>query len=134
MFQWNADYAVGVRLIDQEHKRLFTLAESLHQAMLEGQGKAILQDLLANLIAYVSYHFAHEEQLMERIGYPDRPQHGEQHEHLRSKVLALRDRAASGELTMTIEAMQFMVDWLRHITIADRAIAGYMKKSGHSLS
>jgi hemerythrin-like metal-binding protein len=63
-FQWTADYAVGVRQIDEEHQRLFALAEEMHRAMLEGEGKAILQALLAGLVAYTSYHFAHEEQLM----------------------------------------------------------------------
>jgi hemerythrin-like metal-binding protein len=133
MFQWTTGYAVGVRQIDQEHQRLFALAESLHQAMLKGQGKAILQDLLASLIAYTCYHFAHEEQLMQRIGYPDYPQHREQHENLRSRARAMQDRADSGEITMTIEVMQFLMGWLKsHITSSDYRIAGYLKRSGRS--
>jgi hemerythrin len=50
MFQWTADYAVGVRQIDEEHQRLFVLAERMHQAMLEGKGKAIPEELLARLV------------------------------------------------------------------------------------
>jgi hemerythrin len=130
-YQWTSAYAVGVRQIDEEHKRLFALAESLHQAMLEGQGKAILQGILASLVAYTCHHFAHEEQLMQRIGYPDYPRHLKQHEDLRSRVLAMQERAASGELTMTIEVMQVLMEWLKnHITASDYQIAGYMKKSG----
>ena len=68
MFQWNTAYELGVRQVDDEHRRLFGLAESLHEAMLEGQGKAILHNLLTSLIAYTNYHFKHEEQLMERVG------------------------------------------------------------------
>jgi hemerythrin len=135
MFQWTKDYAVGVRQIDTEHQRLFALAESLHQAMLAGHGKAVLQNLLAGLAAYTCVHFAHEEQLMQRIGYPGYTQHRLQHETLRSKVQAMQDRAASGENTMTIEVMQFLMEWLKdHITTSDCQIAGYMKKSGHSAS
>jgi hemerythrin len=130
MFQWTAANAVGVRQIDEEHQRLFALAESLHEAMLEGQGKAVLQDLLASLAAYTCYHFAHEERLMERIRYPDYRQHREQHEALRLRVRAIQDRISSGEMTMTIEVMQFFMEWLqRHTTTSDREIAGYMKKS-----
>ena len=130
MFQWTKDYAVGVQQIDREHQRLFALAESLHEAMLEGQGKAILQDLLASLAAYTCYHFAHEERLMERIRYPDYRQHREQHEALRLRVRAIQDRISSGEMTMTIEVMHFFMEWLqRHTTTSDREIAGYMKKS-----
>ena len=133
MFHWTKDYAVGVRQIDQEHQRLFALAESLHQAMLAGQGKAILQDLLASLVDYTRYHFAHEEQLMQRIRYPDYPQHREQHEDLASKVRAIQDRFSSCEITITIEVMQFLMEWLKnHTTTSDRGIAGYMKASERS--
>ena len=70
MFEWSTDYAVGIRQVDEEHQQLFVLAERLHRAMLEGNGKAILVNLLARLVDYTCYHFAHEEQLMERIQYP----------------------------------------------------------------
>ena len=131
IFQWTNEYAVGVRQIDEEHQRLFALAESLHQAMLEGLGKAILQDLLASLVAYTCYHFAHEEQLMERIRYPDYRQHREQHHELRQRVREIQGRFSSGEMTMTIEVMQFLMEWLRrHTTTSDRGIEGYLKKSG----
>lgn len=129
-FQWTADCAVGVRQIDEEHQRLFALAEKMHQAMLKGEGKAVLQDLLAGLVAYTSYHFAHEEQLMERIGYPGYRAHRAQHEDLRSTAQTMQDRAVSGELTITIEVMQFLMEWVRqHIASSDCRIAAYVKKS-----
>jgi hemerythrin len=131
MFRWTADYSVGIRQIDEEHQQLFILAESLHQAMLEGKGKAILVDLLASLVAYTCYHFAHEEHLMERIGYPDYRQHREQHENLRSKVREMQERAASGETTMTIDVAQFVMEWVkRHIIASDRRIGHYLKTVG----
>jgi hypothetical protein len=70
MFHWNTDYAVGIRQVDEEHQQLFVLAERLHRAMLEGNGKAILVNLLSRLVDYTCYHFVHEEQLMEGIHYP----------------------------------------------------------------
>jgi hemerythrin len=134
MIEWTADYAVGVRQIDEEHQRLFVLAESMHEAMLEGKGKAILEDLLAHLVNYTCYHFAHEEQLMEDIRYPDSRQHQREHEALRSKVRAMQYRSESGEVTMTIEVMRFLMEWLkRHTITSDRQISSYMKTSGHPL-
>ena len=134
MFQWTTDYAVGVRQIDEEHQRLFALAEQMHRAMLEGKGKAILEDLLARLVNYTCCHFSHEEQLMERIRYPGYRQHQQQHEDLRSRVRAMQDRSASGEVTMTIQVMQFLMEWLkRHTTGSDFRIGNFMKASGLSL-
>jgi hemerythrin len=68
---------------------------------------------------------------MEQIGYPGYRQHRQEHEDLRSAVRAMADRAASGETTMTIEVMQFLMTWLkRHIAGSDRLIGNRMKTSG----
>lgn len=128
MFHWIPDYAVGIPLIDDEHKGLFALAEEMHQAMLDGKGKDILESLLDNLVAYTGYHFAHEEQLMERTHYPRTAIHRRQHERLRSQTLVKRRRAAAGEATMTIEVMQFIMAWLKNHTMdSDRRIGVYLK-------
>jgi hemerythrin-like metal-binding protein len=127
MFEWSADYAMGIPQVDGEHQQLFVLAERLHRAMLEGNGKAILVDLLARLVDYTCYHFAHEEQLMERIQYPGYRQHQQEHRVLRSRVREMQDRAASGEMTMTIDVAQFLMEWLKsHIITIDRRIGNYM--------
>jgi hemerythrin len=131
LFQWRTDYAVGVGQIDVEHKQLFVLAERLHRAMLEGTGKAILLDLLARLVDYTWYHFAHEEQLMEQIQYPGYRQHQQEHEELRARVLEKNDRAVAGEVTMTIGVAQFLMEWVKnHIIASDRRIGSYMITGG----
>jgi hemerythrin len=133
LFRWTTDFAVGIREIDEEHQRLFGFAEILHKAMLEGKGPATLANLHGDLLHYTGYHFAHEEQLMQRIGYPGYRQHRQEHENLRSRVRVIQDRLASGEITMTIEVMRFLMTWLdRHITISDHRIGSYMKMRGLS--
>jgi hemerythrin len=130
IYRWTTDYAVGVGEIDEDHQAEFALAERMHLAMLEGKGKAILEDLLARLVEHTHSHFAHEEQLMERIRYPSYRQHQQEHADLCSKVRAMRDRSASGEKTMTIEVMQFIIDWLKDHTItSDQRFGEYMKTS-----
>ena len=131
MFEWSTDYAVGIGQVDEEHQQLFVLAEHLHRAMLEGNGKATLVNLLARLVDYTCYHFTHEEQLMERIQYPGYRQHQQEHTVLRSRVRELQDRAASGEMTMTMDVAQFLMEWIKHHIIAsDRRIGNYMTTRG----
>jgi len=133
IFLWTAEYAVGVPRIDEEHQHLFALAGCLHKAMLEGKGKAILSHLLTGLADYTRYHFEHEEEWMARIRYPDLRQHREEHDTLRAKVREMHARLELGEVTMTIELMQLMMEWLkRHIATSDRRIAGYMRANGLS--
>jgi hemerythrin-like metal-binding protein len=130
-FRWLPEYAVGVPEIDREHQGLFALAERLHSAMRAGKGGEFLNPHLDELIEYTRDHFAHEETLMKRIGYPYYEDHCRQHEELRTKVREMGNRAAAGEISMTIEVMQFLLSWLRsHTTTSDRRIGTYMRKCG----
>lgn len=133
LIRWLPEYAVGVQQIDGEHQRLFALADRMHRALLAGKGKEALDALLAELVEYAWRHFAHEEQLMQRIQYPAYQEHRRQHADLRSEVLAMQRRAASGELTMTIEVMQFLMEWLkRHTLSSDRGIATYLARPANA--
>lgn len=130
ILQWTADYAVDIEPIDEEHQRLFQLAEELHQAVLEGKGDAIQKDLLSRLVGYTLHHFAHEESLMERIRYPDYRQHQLEHAELCSKVRTMQDRSDLGEIPPG-EILQFLAGWLQHhTTSSDRRIGDYMKMIG----
>ena len=130
-FEWTAGYAIGVAEIDRERQQLFALARHLHQAMVFGKGKEILASLLASLLDCADSHFAHEEQLLERIAYPRLAEHRRQHEELRGRVLEMQRREKEGETTMTIELAQFLTGWLeRHVGGSDLQIREYLQKAG----
>ena len=108
IIQWTTDYAVGIPQIDGEHKRLFTLVEKLHQAMVRGRAREILQSLFSELVDYTCYQFEHEEALMKRIGYPGYAEQCREHEDLRVKVRGLQNRYSRGELAISIDTCNFL--------------------------
>lgn len=129
--RWLPDYAVGVQEIDQQHQGLFSLADKLRQAIRAGKGQEVLDGTLDELVDYTCYHFANEEKLMETISYPYYQNHCRQHEELRLKVRLMRKRVAAGEAGMTLQVMQFLVEWLKcHTTTSDRRIGTYMRRCG----
>jgi hemerythrin len=131
MFEWTPEYSAGIEEIDGDHRRLFALAESMHRAMLAQEGRQILEALLADLLKYTEYHFAHEEQLMLRSSYPAIAEHRRQHHHLRRQAAALQRRAAQGEATMSIEVAQFLIGWLKQHTLSsDRRMGLHWKAVG----
>lgn len=123
MFRWTEALSVGCEEIDQEHRTLFDLAERLHRAMLDGQGRQVLERCLGELSAYTLSHFAHEESLMRRRSYSGLPAHAEEHQSFRLRVQSLNERLRIGETTMTMEALQMMAEWLtQHVSVSDRKI------------
>jgi len=50
MFTWNNQFDVGVDLINDQHKKLINLINSLSEAMSEGKSKDILENVLKEII------------------------------------------------------------------------------------
>jgi diguanylate cyclase (GGDEF)-like protein/hemerythrin-like metal-binding protein len=78
----NADKPVymdtGYGPIDVEHRELSGGLQAL-VVLVNGGEAAEVRPAMANLIAAVADHFAHEEALMRRRGYPSRARHEEAH-------------------------------------------------------
>ena len=128
MFQWKQEYSVGYAQIDEQHKRLFELADQLHQAMTAGKGKEVLGKTLSNLIAYTKGHFATEERLMQKHKYSDYAAHKAAHDGLTARVVQFEKEFAAGRSAMTVDVLQFLRDWLtHHIGETDQKIAAYLK-------
>lgn len=121
MFAWKDTYSIGVAEIDAQHRRLFSLADELHAAMNSGKGKAVIEQVLLNLINYTKTHFAAEERLMQRCGFPEYQPHKVQHDEMTKKVLQLQRDYHDGNTMLSIEVMRFLSNWLRqHIGGSDR--------------
>ena len=131
LFEWNDDLCVGIKKIDDQHKYLFNLINRLHDAMRSGQGNAILEEILGELVNYTETHFKDEEALMERYGYKDLAAHREKHQTF---VKQLQDHQAKfkvSKLGVSVEVMVFLKDWLvKHISGTDQLYAPVLKEKG----
>ena len=135
LFSWDDIYSLEHPQIDHEHQALFAMAEELHQAMLNGSGAAALGGLLNNLINYTQVHFSHEEALMRRHGYPGMAAHVAEHRKLAEQVVDLQKKYAAGRLTISMETMHFLRDWLdRHIRRSDQLVAQHIRSHEGMLS
>lgn len=121
MYQMKPEYYTGIEFIDQEHKRLFELAEETYQLLYD----EILQDkadqiihLISELINYTRTHFSHEEDYQKKIHYPYFEEHAKQHRQFEDKLLefdldAIEDDCEEQNETIE-ELLNFLVDWLIH--------------------
>jgi hemerythrin-like metal-binding protein len=131
LIPWKEEFSVKIASIDEQHQKLLGLINSLHQAMLARKGKHVLGPVLDNLVAYTQEHFAYEEQLFERYEYPSRLSHIKEHKELVKKVADFQADFESGKLTVTMDVMQFLKDWLeRHIQGTDKAYSAYLVRNG----
>src|SRR5579872_1415923 len=121
IFDWKDSYGVGVPEIDAQHRRLYSLAAELYDAMNAGKGKTLVEPVLDSLIAYTRTHFQFEERMLEQTRYPDLRQHKVLHEELTAKVLQFQPDFKAGKAGLAVEIMPFLANWLRqHIGGTDR--------------
>jgi hemerythrin-like metal-binding protein len=129
--EWSPEDAVGVPEIDREHEMAFDTLHRLHAAMLVGKGREFVRAVFPETVQVALDHFAHEEELMAAVQYPELRAHAAQHDEARRNVGAFAERFASGEITMTIELTLFVAEWLKqHFRIYDRRLAEYLKAHG----
>ncbi len=112
IFMWRQEYAIDHSLIDAQHRGLFHLGDELHAAMMRGAGDVVISNTLCQLAEYARRHFHDEEAVMQEYGYPLYEEHKAEHEALTKQVSDLIRGLKSGHITVTMDTMHFLRDWL----------------------
>jgi hemerythrin len=129
--EWHDYLTVGVAEIDQQHKLLIDRYNAFFTAYNEGRGDAELTRLFCFLEEYVTTHFADEERLQLRVGFPDYQNHRIHHQKLTGRVAEFKERIKSegSEPDLISSAGLLMTGWLiEHISVMDRAIGRFIKE------
>ena len=91
-------------------------------------GKTVLGATLAELARYTVEHFQFEEQQMAAAGYPQLENHKRLHEKLVAQVVDFQRQFEAGSVTVTLDLMNFLSDWLvNHIKGVDRQYVPLLK-------
>ena len=128
---WSDDFAIGIDIIDEQHKRLFDYFDEIERCI-KNNDNSNIQEICSGLIDYAISHNTFEETLMKQAGYPMLEAHHEVHELFKKRAYGYLEKINSGCEPMKI-ARDIRTDiglWLiNHIKREDRHYAPYVKKS-----
>jgi hemerythrin len=131
LIDWNDDFSVNIKVIDEQHKKLVDLVNKLHAAMMQGQGETLVHKILDALVDYTNYHFTDEEKLLEEHDYPNHDKHQEEHNKLLQDVLDFKIRQQANNEKLSPEMLNFLNVWLtNHILKSDRAFSAFLRDKG----
>ena len=122
-FEWREANESGDPGIDADHRECFALAnallDQLSAAPSEREGPLAAIDAL---LEHAATHFAQEESVLERSGYPDLPEHSRVHAGLLNRARRVRDDFARGKAGVA-EVVEFVARDIvsRHFFTVDRA-------------
>ncbi len=127
-FEWEEQYSVGIRAIDDQHKKLFDIINDLHWAKHNNGGRRFIADILNRLMVYTVAHFSVEGEIMLRHGYSHTAKHLAAHEGFKETVEQFIREYNSGSADLSEEILAFLVKWLRvHTTGEDRAMVAELQ-------
>ncbi|MFA5331264.1 MAG: bacteriohemerythrin [Methanoregula sp.] len=133
LMQWSDNLSVQIKEIDDQHKRLIELINTLHDAMLAKQGKQGLEKILGELADYTVYHFQAEEKYMQKFKYIGYTSHKKEHDAFVQKVVDFQKSYAANKLGLSIEVINFLKDWVsHHIQKTDKQYSTVFKEHGLS--
>jgi len=127
---WDASLETGFGTIDRQHREIVATFNELVDAYSGEHDSTLVGDVLVRLSDYVSTHFAEEEALMVRCGFPEelasahRGEHLEMAERTRAMVIAHR----SGQGTSVPALAGWLQEWLvRHVLAIDGILANHIR-------
>lgn len=127
MFEMKEEYLIGVKEIDEEHERLFQIAQEAYE-VLKDEFVADKFDhiaaILQRLKEYTVQHFADEEAYMMRIGYKKLLSHKVEHMEFIEKLEGYDlENIDENQEAALVSILEFLGDWLvNHILERDKLI------------
>jgi hemerythrin len=124
---WNESFSVKNKTLDAQHTRLVGMLNALSNSIERRETQSVLVLLLNGLIQYTQAHFAAEEELLAKHGFPGLAEHRAEHQAMTARVLEFRREFESGNREIAQPLLLFLREWLtHHILETDQNYAAFL--------
>ena len=126
IFPWSNNFETGIDIIDEQHKVLVELLNSLALFLANRSCEMTLNIALDKLTEYTDYHFKTEEKLWEKYlkNDPYYKTHLKTHKSFIDKIISLKNNTNQSLDESIYEIISFLSKWLAfHILDTDKRMA-----------
>lgn len=128
LVEWTDALATHVPVVDEQHKILCELINTLYTGMTHRASDAVLHGALEDLENYAKKHFKEEEDIFSASAYPNSANHKSIHRAFEKQVADSKANVISGNASVTLELLTFLKDWLiKHIMGTDMEYTNYLR-------
>ena len=126
---WNENFSVGVREMDEQHKRLIGIINELIEADNTTVDSETIFDILTKMTNYALSHFEKEEQYMIKYNYPDYSIHKDQHSEFKDQLITFCKDTKVHKESIPTEIFSYLKTWLtNHILETDMAYKSFFNE------
>ncbi len=131
MLEWDDKYSVGVKRIDEEHKKLIGIINKAAVAKKFNKKPSEVLVILDEMSDYAANHFITEETYMVHFGFPEYLHHRNEHIGFTDKMIDFQNRVFNGDSQVANEAFEFLKQWLvNHIQETDSKYTDWFNRNG----
>lgn len=126
VFPWNENFATGLSLIDEQHKRLVDLINQVATHIVQQSDRTMLSGIFDELAEYTDYHFTTEENIWHSYFSDDEwvAEHEKTHAAFVAALHEIRDKEKDNQPRGPEEILAFLTHWLAfHILENDKRAA-----------
>ncbi|MCL1999826.1 MAG: hemerythrin family protein [Planctomycetes bacterium] len=126
---WKPEYELGVPIIDEQHRAIVAIINSLYCGIRDDHGEEILNPVFDTICAYTRIHFAIEEDHHRKCSFPGMKEHKELHRVLAHELKRAGEKSVWRKDSQAF--LQFLKGWwLDHICDKDRVYRNYLLQMG----
>ncbi|MBU2510165.1 bacteriohemerythrin [bacterium] len=131
LFQWRSEYSVNIQIMDNQHQKLFSIADKMCKASESDLKQGMIAQVLSFLIKYANVHFKEEEALMKLYEYPETDIHCKLHQGLIQQINEFETRIKQNTLKPDHLFPDFFRHWIiKHILTEDRKYSRFLNDKG----
>jgi hemerythrin len=136
MFLWKKEFELGIKTIDDQHKRLLEIGNQVNDLLIshkEGDDNYDeIYQVIGELKDYTVYHFDAEEELLIKYNYSDYDQHKKEHDEFIEYLDSINVENVDVDQTKFLkELLGKIVQWVfKHIITTDFMYKDYLIQLG----
>lgn len=114
IIEWEDRYSVGVKLIDDQHKVLVDIVNSLIGLLASTPTKEKVDEIIARILDYKEFHFTTEEGYFKEFNYEKKDEHIAIHNKFNSTLEKIVADSKGDSIVLAFNLVDFLEDWLIH--------------------
>ena len=122
---WKAGYDLGISIIDEQHRGVVTIINSLYYGIQNNYIEDMLVPIIDMIHDYTKIHFQIEEDFLEKCHFPDLASHRALHDDLIAKLAVIGNKSMLNQDPG--QFLEFLKKWwINHIRIEDHTFRDYI--------
>jgi hemerythrin-like metal-binding protein len=130
---WRNEMSVGNDLIDQDHRYLLCLFNSIELILSDKGLRDQLPFYFDQLLEYTQFHFDREEKIQLKSEYAGFYEHKQKHQQIIQRLEEVNEELKKGEKEVEEDLVGLVREWIvDHLIQTDKEMTSHLRKFPHS--